>query len=636
MADEKILIVEDELIVAQSLENQLRKLGYQVTGKAGYGEEAIQLAEKTRPDLVLMDIKLSGSMDGVDTADYIYRHYGIPVVYLSAFADKDTLQRAKITDPYGYIVKPFELRKLYTTIEIALYKHQMEKKLKESELRFRTLAESSPVGIFQTEPNGDCVYVNERWCEIAELSPTQAMGRGWMEAIHPEDRPNIITAWLQYAAEGKTFAHEFRYRTPNGKISWVYGHSSAMADAEGNRIGYIGTITDITQRKKLEEELLTNKKLEAIGILAGGIAHDFNNLLSVIMGNISMLKSFHNLSQAQYRMMEQVESAISQAADLAQKLITFSRGGWLNRKKIDSIQFLNEMMQEKFPELNTTAQVDSPPGLWPIDGDRSQLKQALTNIIANAVEAGGNPRDIIIRAQNFHAKPNDEPLDEGNYVKFTIQDHGSGISNENLGKIFVPYFTTKSRGAKKGLGLGLTISHSIIQKHGGHIRVYSQEKEGTTVEVFVPIPVESSLTPGKEDKLVITSSPKILIMDDEFVVQDITRKMLERLGYKVDNFDEGQQAIDAFQRAIQNSEPYHLVFLDIINKAGLGGRETLKKILKLDPAVKAIAISGFSNIGETDELKNDGFIDILYKPFKYNELKEILKKIFPAHESLRE
>lgn len=626
MANEKILIVEDELIVAQSLENQLRKLGYNIAGKAGYGQEAIDLAGQTNPDMVLMDIKLSGSMDGVEAAEHINKKFGIPVVFLSAFADKETLQRAKITDPYGYIVKPFELRKLYTTIEIALYKHQMEKKLKESELRFRTLAQSSPVGIFQTDTEGHCVYVNERWCQVSGLTPEQAMDKGWQQSLHPEDKQHVSDTWYKMARENGVFALEYRFLTPDDKISWVYGHAAPLTDEDGNHIGYIGTITDITERKSLEDELLTNKKLEAIGILAGGIAHDFNNLLSVIMGNVSMLKSYHNLSQVQYRMMEQVESAVSQAADLAQKLITFSKGGWLNRKKIEAQSFFEDIISEKFPQLDGIVKTDFPHNLHRIDGDRSQLKQAFTNIITNAVEAGNNVNEISINAQNFTAAEKDEPLEQGNYVKFTITDRGCGISPENAGKVFVPYFTTKSRGAQKGLGLGLTICYSIIQKHGGHIRVNSAVNEGTTIDVFVPAPTdEKTETPGTREPG--APAAKIMVMDDEFVVQDITKKMLERLGYKVEIFEEGQQAVQAYQLALDKGEPFHLVFLDIVNKTGMGGKETIRKILQADPLVKAVAISGFTDVSETANLKKDGFKEVLFKPFKYSDLKGVLEKI---------
>jgi len=628
----QIMIVEDELIVAQNIENQLRKLGYNVPNVSSSGQEAISFAYELKPDLVLMDIKLSGTMDGIEAANYINSNFHIPIVYLTAYADNETLQRAKISDPYGYIIKPFEIKKLHTTIEIALYKAQIGKKLKESELRFRTLAESSPVGIFETDIDGKCIYVNRRWCEITGIPPKQAYGAAWVSSLHPDDRLPVTQAWESMANSTDPFMREYRFITPDTKTTWVVGHITPLSDDKANKRGYIGTVTDITPIKKLEEELLTSKKLESIGILAGGIAHDFNNLLSVILGTISVMKEDAGLGKYHLSLLESMENASLQASDLAQKLITFSKGGWLNRKKIDVKTLLVELIDQNFSINGTPIEIniDIPAYISRIDGDCSQLKQVFSNLILNAVEASKKYGEITITAENvvITEKNNadlNKPLKPGEYIKISIKDSGQGIEKENLAKIFDPYFTTKEKGSKKGLGLGMTICYSIVQKHGGLISVKSEKNIGTTVDVYLPKFCED-IAPGKNASSISELPKRILLMDDEPIVQDVTSRMLERLGYEVIICEEGQQAIDAFNASLKNENPFDFLFLDIMNKKGLGGKAALKKILSVKPSTKIIGISGFADALEVDVLKKEGFTDVLLKPFKLGDLKHVLDK----------
>ena len=624
----KILIVEDELIVAQNIQNQLIKLGYDVPDMADSGDEAIAMAEKHKPNLVLMDIKLSGEMDGIQAATEIRNRFHIPVVYLTAFVDNETLQRAKVTDPFGYVLKPFELRNLHSTIEIALYKNVMEQQIKDSELRFRTLAEFSPVGIFQTDIKGDCIYVNKVWCDIAGISVEQAAGKGWVSALHPEDRELVADAWYRMTQSGGHFEMEYRFLTPSGKVTWVFGRAVELNSQSDKKIGYIGTLTDITIRKKLEDELLNSKKLESIGILAGGLAHDFNNLLSVLLGNISILKDDSNLTREQHVMIENMEKATSQASELAQKLITFSKGGWLNRKKIDFDSLINEVIHPQFSNINPPLNIQIPGDLFQLDGDKPQLKQVFTNLILNAVEAGNENNQISISAQNMEIPSTEtgQSLKPGRYVKISINDTGVGIAKEDLEKIFDPYFSTKEKGPRKGLGLGMSICYSVLQKHGGHIEVKSAKCCGTTVDVYIPaytepVPAVESLPSQPLSKI------RTLVMDDEPIVLDVTSKMLERLGFDVSVFEEGQAALVAFKQAINENNPYRIVLLDIVNKSGLGGKETLRIIYQLDPNTRAIALSGYSDDFEIDRLKAEGFDDVLIKPYKLGDLKIVMDKI---------
>lgn len=626
------MVVEDELIVATNIENQLRKIGYDIIPSVDSGEEAITRAQEAKPDLVLMDIKLSGKIDGIEAAQYLYEHLNIPVVYLTAYLDNETLQRAKITSPYGYILKPFEINKLHTTLEIALHKNEMEKRLRESERRFRTLADYSPVGIFQTDINGKCVYMNQRWYEITGLSPIGIRDDSWKTAIYPEDRESVLEAWDKMTRSDGKFALEYRCATPAGKINWVFGYAGPLKNEAGNNTGYIGTITDITAGKKLEKKLQTAEKLESIGILAGGIAHDFNNLLSVIVGNISMLKDNNNITNHQAGMLNSMEKAAFQAADLAQKLITFAKGVWLHRDKIIFPHLINEVILDSFPHQESFFDFKIPTDLLPLDGDSHQLKQVFSNLLLNALEAKSNTQHIIIRAQNIESPPEYTPLKKGRYVKISIIDHGVGIAQENLGKVFDPYFSTKPRGTGKGMGLGLTICYSIIQKHDGHIHISSKPGKGTTVKVYLPVFQAKNTTNAGAANAPLHPPPpalNVLLMDDDPIVLNVIQKLIERMGYNGETFAEGQQALDAYQKAWQTGHPFDIVILDLINKKGMGGKETLKKILQLNPNAKVVTICGFSDGTDRDELLALGFCDVLLKPFNLEELKNVLDKLRP-------
>jgi len=639
----KIMIVEDEPVLAKYIKEQLQKNGYSVAAMASKGEEAVKRVEEIQPDLVLMDIQLAGAMDGIEAAEKIHERFNIPLIYLTAFADNETLERCRITEPFGYLVKPFEPRALLSTIEITFYKHRLEKQLKESESRFRTLAESAPVGIFQTDLNGNCIYVNEKWCEIVGLTPAEAMGNGWSGGLHPEDRESIFSQWQQMVQFREKFALEYRFQSPNDKVTWVFGQAVALEDDKGSRMGYMGTIIDITDRKKLEEKLLTTKKLESLGILAGGLAHDFNNLLSVIMGNISMVKDEITERKALYRMLANAEKASYEAASLAQKLITFSKGGWLQKKKVNLQEILKSVLDQALAGTGCTCEADIPRDLLPLNADEGQLVQVFDNLLRNAVDAvrektpGAAAGDkaicgIILRARN-HEQTNGETrqLKPGRYVRVTIEDKGVGIAPEHLGMVFDPYFSTKNKGPQKGMGLGLAICYSIVTRHEGTIKLESEPGKGTVVEVYFPVFDEipyglagagKEEAPGRE-----TAAPRVMVVIDEPNLLDVTGRMLRKIGCRVDAFKEGGGALEAYKKAKEETQSFDVVLVDVSINKEVGGQDFFYRLHSFDPHVKAIAISGYLDSSTITELKREGFLEILMKPYRLKELEEAVAEI---------
>jgi PAS domain S-box-containing protein len=366
---------------------------------------------------------------------------------------------------------------------------QTEEKLRESEEKFRVLAEQSVVGIWIVRDHV-IKYANPRHSEIFGFTPEEMTGKNPLELVVEEDRP-LVTKHLdrRMTGTGNSLPYEFKGCTKAGEIINLESYGS-VTHFQGQP-AVLETVIDITDRKKVEMELLKVRKLESVGILAGGIAHDFNNLLTIIIGNISMTKmnlEREHVDQKNFNLLEDAEKASYQATDLAQKFITFSEGGWIAPRKLTLSGLLKNTIN-LYPDLEQLRyDISIPDDLNPLYGDERQLKEVIINLLLNASEAiPGQNKEISIKAENITLLPGNEfLLTEGEYVKISIRDKGKGIPPHQLEKIFDPYFSTKNQVTKKGLGLGLAICYSIIKKHEGHISVVSEEGSGTTVHVYLP------------------------------------------------------------------------------------------------------------------------------------------------------
>jgi len=371
-------------------------------------------------------------------------------------------------------------------------------KLKESEEKFRELAEKSVVGIFIIQ-DFTFKYVNPRFLEILDYTLGDVINQDPLNYIHTDDRP-IIREKIEYLSSGGTAPLTVEYRgiTRHGQVIFLESHGSPT-QYQGNP-AVLGTVIDITDRKKAETELMKSMKLESIGILAGGIAHDFNNLLTIIIENISKVKGDLNIDPPTVQMLDSVEKASQQAAELSQKLITFSEGGWFAPQKL-SLSYLLKETALYYPRMKELSPIIRfQPNLSPINGDERQLRRVIQNLIQNADEATTGVKRIVIEAVNTTLEyNNDLSLDSGDYVKVTITDNGKGIAPEHLEKVFDPYFSTKDTVTQKGMGLGLAICYSIIKKHQGYMAVHSQVGVGTSVEIYLPVYSDGIESPVDSD-----------------------------------------------------------------------------------------------------------------------------------------
>ncbi|MGO9533242.1 MAG: ATP-binding protein [Syntrophobacteraceae bacterium] len=385
-------------------------------------------------------------------------------------------------------------------------------------------------------------------------------------------------------------------------------------------------------RKKIDAELLNAKKLEATGVLAGGIAHDFNNLLFVIMGNINMAQlKIEDDHDAQKHLIE-AEKACLRAKDLTQKFITFSSGGGPVKRLVSMSDLVSSVVSLVLSGSMTSSEIDAPSDLWLVEVDENQIRQVFTGIVENARESMPRGGIVSIRAENVEiaAESGAEGIapNAGRYVKVVISDEGIGIPEENMLKVFDPYFSTKYRGNQKGMGFGLAIAHSVIKKHNGNIEVESIPGKGTTVSILIPASAaKGDVLPGTPS-LVLIPRKRILVMEDEGMLGELIQTMIEHLGYEVDTALDGERAIELYSEAVEAGRDYDAVILDLTVKVGMNGGETIRKLQYLNPNVRAIISSGHPNDPIMSDYTEYGFCDALTKPYDLERLQVALDRAF--------
>jgi signal transduction histidine kinase/ABC-type amino acid transport substrate-binding protein/ActR/RegA family two-component response regulator len=375
---------------------------------------------------------------------------------------------------------------------------------------------------------------------------------------------------------------------------------------------------EITKRKKIEEEILKVQKLESIGILAGGIAHDFNNILTSILNNVYLLKTSLNIEDKSYRRLEAAEKGIRSAAALTKQLLTFSRGGDPVKESLSIGDLLRDATTFALRGSNVKCELDIPENLWSVEADSGLLSQAISNIVINSDQAMPDGGMIKGHAENTAVGEGDDlPLPEGRYVRLSLKDSGVGVAKEHIGRIFDPYFTTK----QKGSGLGLASAYSIVKKHGGHVTVESEIGVGTTFHIYIPASLKE-ITPIIETEgfTPVASPANILLMEDEVLIAESTVMGLEGFGYKVKSSRDGAEAIEMYRNAMGTEAPFDLVILDLTIPGGMGGKETIDNLREMDPDVKAIVASGYSDDPIMSNFREYGFMGVIKKPYEIEEM----------------
>jgi PAS domain S-box-containing protein len=498
---------------------------------------------------------------------------------------------------------------------------QAEKALQESEEKYRHVfaAESDALFLVDKE-TGAILDANDAACSLYGYGREELLRLKNMDmSAQPEE-----TEKLTRKPVSRVF--DRLHKKKDGTRFYV-DISSSLFFFHGREV-ILAAVRDITSRKQMEAELFKARNLESIGVLAAGIAHDFNNLLTVVVGNIAVALMDLSSDGGMYQVLEQAEQAALGGKELTQRLITFARGGFFMKEIMVPNQLVKDLCATALAGSGVRCEYDLADNLFPVIADDGQIRQVIGNILFNAKEA--MPAEGVIRVETTNVSHTAEnmliPLSAGNYVRITIEDEGRGIGAEDLPKIFDPYFTTKGMGSDKGMGLGLTVAYSIVKRHKGHIEVDSVLGRGTTVHVYLPAYTED-VEAAEMKETTGSVEGKVLFMDDEESVRTMTGRLLTRLGYEVVVTGDGVETIAVYERALFSDKPFDVVILDLTMKQGIGGRETMGRLLSVDSKVKAIISSGYADDPVMTNHADYGFKAAVVKPYKVEELKEVLQKI---------
>jgi len=501
---------------------------------------------------------------------------------------------------------------------------QVEEALKKSEELHKEAQHVAQIGHWElNSPSGTPVW-SEGIFHILELDPkkSEPSFAAHVNIIHDEDWGLLDNSIQELSTNGTPFDIEFRIKRSNGETRWMHARGSAVKSEDGSVTRMFGTAQDITKRKSLEEELLRAQKLESVGLLAGGIAHDFNNILTTILGNVSLAKMQMTPTGETFEMLSEAEKASIRAKTLTKQLLTFAKGGAPVKEPASIKDILKESPSFVLRGSKSSCKLSIAEDLWPAEVDVGQISQVINNIVINANQAMPGGGIIQVAAENLIIEDRHGlPVNPGRYIKISIKDQGVGIAEKHLANIFDPYFTTRHAGS----GLGLATTYSIIKKHNGHIAVESQLGVGTTFHIYLP--ASDKAIPEKEEIKLIKGHGRILVMDDEAPLRKMVGRMLGRLGYESEFAKDGSEAIRMVKDAKEAEKPYDAVILDLTIPGGMGGKEAINKLLEIDPEMKAIVSSGYSDDPVLANFQEYGFKGMMPKPFESRSLSKVLHEV---------
>jgi PAS domain S-box-containing protein len=508
-----------------------------------------------------------------------------------------------------------------------------------SEKNYRLLAENGSDVIWLFDLAADRFsYVSPSIEKLRGFTAAEVLGQTMAEALTPEsyrlvaaNLPGRLAAFAAGDDSLRTQSHEVDQPRKDGTIIPTEVVTTLICDERRRATHIQGVSRDITARKQAEADRLVLSKLESTGIMAGGIAHDFNNLLTVVMLGLEEAQLGQGLGAEVRSNLDEAHQATQALRNLTQQLIVFSRGGEPVRRLAAIEPIVRESAQLALSGSNVAARFAIAPDLRSAEIDEAQIGQVIRNLVINAREAMAHGGVVTIRAENLGLADGSTPaLPPGDYLRVEISDEGPGIPPEVLPKIFDPYFSTKQRGDQKGMGLGLTICHSVIKRHWGTITVDSTPGRGTSFSVYLPAspkptPAMNATPPPAPNE---ARSGHILVMDDELSIRKMLGTVLGRMGYTFALTSHGQEAVDAFAKAKEDGHPFDLVFLDLTVRDGMGGIEAARRLRSIDPAVKMIVMSGYSSDQMLQEYAREGFVDALPKPFDLNSMKAVISRTF--------
>ncbi|MBN1656818.1 MAG: response regulator [Anaerolineae bacterium] len=630
----RILIVEDDTLIAMELQDRLQDLGYSVCARTRTAEDAVILAEGLQPSLVLMDIRLRGAMDGVQAAALIRERFDIPIIYLTAYADDATLARAKVTEPYGYIIKPFEERELLSAIEMALYKHKMEKCLRDSERRLSATLYNISDAVISTDAEGEIILANP----VAEalLGPLAQPGTGmparkvlslYAQAGGQDDEPSLYPVLdVLHDGQARNLAGHY-LKTAEGRWIAVEGNSTPVIDAQGKTQGVVVVLHDVSrrleeeqQREAMQARLYEAQQMDIVAALTSRLAHDFNEHLTTILAAASLILAEHTDGEPGPvpAAAERIRQASRQAAALTQQILALT-GEQVRGPRVLDLHSLLQSLGERLATL-VGARVTIEHHLWPepllVHADPAELEQVLIHLTLNAQEAMPDGGVVTISTEAYTST-----ADGKLHACLRFSDTGRGMDAHTRAHAFDPFFSTKPGAA----GLGLAISKNIVEQLGGWIEIDTALECGSTFTVYVP-----QCTTGAEDTYEAPSlddlrgsGQQVLLVEDDAEVRFAVSEMLRAGGYRVVEANSVRAALDLFEA---DPQAVDMLITDVMlpDRDGLSLADSCRM---LRPELPILVTSGLtSRHTHWLQIRSRGY-PFLPKPFGLMDLLPAVKEV---------
>ncbi len=498
--------------------------------------------------------------------------------------------------------------------------------LEEERFRYQELFDFAPDGYLVTDTDGIILEANIAAANLFKVSRSFLIGNPLTIFICSQERLSFRTRLAEIKARTIAENEIWELKMLSGMraafpVSITVGK---VISSRGGTPELRWMLRDITKTKQLEAELQKADKLESLGVLAGGIAHDLNNFLTIILGNLTLVKMYVGEDHKAHDYLKEMDDAISQTRNLTWQLLTFAKGGKPLTKAVSISGIIRETTAFALSGSKTQYELFIPQDLPAVEIDQGQITQVITNLLINADQVMEDGGTIVIRAENqvLTAENTTLPIQPGNYVVLTITDDGPGIPGQIVSKIFDPYFTTKEHGS----GLGLTICYSIVKKHAGYISVCSEEGDGTSFTIYLPVSsAQAEQEEVSEDGLIL-GDEKVLLMEDDKSVRQTAYEMLTFLGYDVEVAADGAEAVRLYEEAFQSGRAFDVVISDLTVRGGMGGKMAVAELIKIDPDVKVIVSSGYSSDVLAD-YKKHGFCNVIAKPYRLQELGNVMSRV---------
>lgn len=504
--------------------------------------------------------------------------------------------------------------------------------------RLAVILRSIGDGVIATNVSGHVLFLNRAAEKLTGWDQAAAQGRFVSEVFQVMDEElgsacDVLQSVLRHGSVIH-LGEETQLVARDGTHYHITDSAAPIRDKNSRIIGMVLTFRDQTEARHLRQAALKTEKLESLGVLAGGIAHDFNNSLTAILGNITSAKLSLGDTEKATAKLREAENATHQTRRLTKQLLTFARGGAPIREAVDITELIRETAHFALHGTNLRLETQFPEDIWTVRADPGQISQVVHNLIINAHHAMPEGGLVTLSAVNMSdPQAGKAKRQAGPFVRISVADQGQGIAPELLDKIFEPYFTT----SQKGSGLGLTTSHFILKSHGGFIEVDSSPGQGATFHLYLPAapdqpnPVNHASAP--EGNTAATATGRILVMDDEEMIREVSSELLEYLGYSVVTANDGLEAVRLYAQVLEEGKPFDAVIMDLTIPGGMGGKDAVQELLRLDPQARVVVSSGYSTDAVMSDHQRHGFAGVLSKPYSMEQLQQLLQELIPAKES---